>query len=74
MTVAMLMTALVGASRVYLGVHYPTDVLAGWLLGLSWALLCWMIERSLERQVGLKRERAEAEARARAEDKEKKSG
>ena len=66
MSVAMLATALVGASRVYLGVHYPTDVLAGWLIGLSWALLCWMIERSLERQAGLKRERAEAEAKARA--------
>src|SRR6185436_3160427 len=64
MAVAMLATALVGTSRVYLGVHYPTDVLAGWLLGLSWALLCWMIERSLERRAGLKRERAEAEARA----------
>ena len=68
-TVAMLATALVGVSRVYLGVHYPTDVLGGWLLGLSWALLCWMIERSLERRAGLKRERAEAEARARAETK-----
>ena len=68
MTVAMLATALVGASRVYLGVHYPTDVLAGWLIGLSWALLCWIIERSLERQTGLKRERAEAEANARAEN------
>lgn len=68
MTVAMVATMLVGASRVYLGVHYPTDVLAGWLIGLSWALLCWMIERSLERQSGLKRERAEAEAKARADD------
>lgn len=67
MAVAMLATALVGASRVYLGVHYPTDVLAGWLIGLSWALLCWMIERVLERQTGLKRERAEAAAKARAE-------
>jgi undecaprenyl-diphosphatase len=62
MSAAMLVTALVGASRVYLGVHYPTDVLAGWLLGLSWALLCWLAERALERRAGLKRERAKAQA------------
>jgi len=73
MAVATLATVLVGASRVYLGVHYPTDVLAGWLVGLSWALLCWMIERSLERRAGLKRERAEAEAREKAEIKETKN-
>ena len=60
MGVAMLATFLVGASRVYLGVHYPTDVLAGWLIGLSWALLCWIVERALERRTGMKRERAEA--------------
>lgn len=59
MAVAMLATGLVGATRVYLGVHYPTDVLAGWLIGLSWALLCWMVERALERQAGLRRERAQ---------------
>ena len=61
MAVAMMATALVGASRVYLGVHYPTDVLAGWLIGLSWALLCWLVERALERRAGLAQERVEAQ-------------
>jgi undecaprenyl-diphosphatase len=36
---ALALTLLVGASRVYLGVHYPTDVLAGWAVGAAWALL-----------------------------------
>jgi undecaprenyl-diphosphatase len=50
MAFAMLLAGLIGVSRVYLGVHYPTDVLAGWLVGLSWALLCWLVERALERR------------------------
>lgn len=48
-SVALVLTALVGLSRIYLGMHYPTDVLAGWAVGLVWALLCWLAAHVLER-------------------------
>lgn len=48
--VAILLTLLIGVSRIYLGVHYPTDVLAGWSLGAGWAMICWVAALWLQRR------------------------
>jgi undecaprenyl-diphosphatase len=56
LAVAVMLTGMVGVSRVYMGVHYPSDVLAGWCAGLVWASLCWLIERRLQRRGAIERE------------------
>ena len=49
-SMAIFFSFIIGMTRVYLGVHYPSDVLAGWTAGLCWALICWTVASALQRQ------------------------
>ena len=61
MSVAMLLTTMIGISRVYLGVHYPTDVVAGWIVGLVWASICWLFAQHFEASTGITAEKQKVE-------------
>jgi undecaprenyl-diphosphatase len=46
--VAVTLTLLAGVSRLYLGVHYPTDIVGGWIVGFSWASICWLAAKRFD--------------------------
>jgi len=50
LTGAIFLTFVIGISRGYLGVHWPTDVLAGWCAGAVWPTLCWPVAPALKRR------------------------
>ena len=52
LSLAAVLSILIGLSRLYLGVHWPSDVLAGWAFGSAWALMFWIVSRGAEAASG----------------------
>ena len=59
LSIAIFLTLIIGISRVFLGVHYPTDVLGGWTIGFAWASFCWVIAWYIQRRKRLRNLREE---------------
>ncbi|MFT6895946.1 MAG: undecaprenyl-diphosphatase [Paraglaciecola sp.] len=60
-TIAIILTVMIGISRVYLGVHWPTDVLAGWVAGIFWALIFLLVTKRLQKQGKIEHQGVEPE-------------
>lgn len=61
--VAALLTGIIGISRVYLGVHWPSDVLAGWSIGACWALAWWYLGAWLRGRIAARQDAQRSQPR-----------
>lgn len=48
--VGMVFALMVGLTRVYLGAHWASDVMAGWCVGAAWAMALWLVSYAIERR------------------------